>query len=163
MAELTEIGRLEIQQDPPFQDREWRIQKVGWVLMALLLISALAGLTGRGPLADAEQSNGGAVLQYDRITRHFSKTQIRLRLQQPVTGPLEVWMTRAYLDGLTVDDITPEPDSMSASADRVWFSFSARGPLLITFQVEPDAMLMRHAEIGLSTGARFRLRQFVLP
>ena len=42
---------LQIEEDLPLQERTWRFQRVGWAIMGLLLLSALAGLFANGPLS----------------------------------------------------------------------------------------------------------------
>ena len=51
MTDLVRVGDLQIHQDLCQERREWKIQRVGWLLMALMLVAALAGLLGPGPLS----------------------------------------------------------------------------------------------------------------
>jgi hypothetical protein len=48
-AEVQRHGDLEIQEDLPFQRREWLVERVAWGVMALLIVAALLGLFGTGP------------------------------------------------------------------------------------------------------------------
>ena len=48
MSKAERAGDLEIVEDLSFQRREWRVQRGGWVVMAVLILLALLGLTGRG-------------------------------------------------------------------------------------------------------------------
>jgi hypothetical protein len=45
------IGDLEINQDLGAQQKTWTIQRIGWGGMALIVLAALGGAFGSGPLA----------------------------------------------------------------------------------------------------------------
>jgi hypothetical protein len=68
MPGVTRIGDLEIQQDLNYQRREWRIQRLGWVVMRLVILAALLGLLGNGPLSKASvtATDGSLRLDYHR-------------------------------------------------------------------------------------------------
>ena len=53
---------LQIEQDMGFQRTEWVVQRAGWVGMALLILAALVGLLGRGPLSAAVARAGDGAL-----------------------------------------------------------------------------------------------------
>ena len=53
---MADNERLKLEEKPVFQRLEWRIQRVGWVLWAAIVIAACAGLMGRGPLSATEAS-----------------------------------------------------------------------------------------------------------
>src|SRR3712207_4138009 len=59
MSETTRVGDLEVAEDLTFQRREWAAQRVGWVLLALVIAAALAGLLGRGPLSTTRRESDG--------------------------------------------------------------------------------------------------------
>jgi hypothetical protein len=43
---LKRIGDVEINQDLDFQRRCWTVQRIGWIVMAVLVLSALLGVFG---------------------------------------------------------------------------------------------------------------------
>ena len=61
--------RLELATDDAFQQIEWRIQRIGWLVWAMLLLAALLGLTGSGWLSGAEvtSDDGAVTVKYDRF------------------------------------------------------------------------------------------------
>ncbi|HET8720461.1 MAG TPA: hypothetical protein VFM24_00430, partial [Nitrospira sp.] len=44
---------IQFDQDLRFQERIWRIERVGWLAMAAILFAAVLGLFGRGLLSQA--------------------------------------------------------------------------------------------------------------
>ncbi|HEV2128712.1 MAG TPA: hypothetical protein VGR22_08850, partial [Thermomicrobiales bacterium] len=70
------IGDLEVDEDIEFQEREWKVQRVGWALMLVVIVLALVGLFGTGPLSavEREADDGTLVLEYQRFVRHGGRT-----------------------------------------------------------------------------------------
>jgi len=69
MSKAERAGDLEIDEDLSFQRREWRVQRGGWVVMAVLILLALLGLTGRGPI---RQPTAGTATIHSGSTMHAS-------------------------------------------------------------------------------------------
>lgn len=74
---VKRIGDLDIAQDLEHQRREWVIERIGWAIMALILLAALAGLLGSGPLSNARIDHPGSHLsaEYNRFERYQSPTK----------------------------------------------------------------------------------------
>ena len=72
MAEPTCVGNLDVHQDLPHERLEWTFEPIGWVVIALVLLAALAGLLGRGPLSRATVGHDGAALrvEYNCLARY---------------------------------------------------------------------------------------------
>jgi hypothetical protein len=163
-------GDIEIDQDLSFQRVDWRVQRVGWALMMLMIIAASVGAFGHGLVASADTRTGDGRLEvkYDRIARHASPGPLSLRL---LPGPLrdtivDIWISREFLAGVRIERIEPEPDQEEAGEDGTRFRFRIADPARpahITFQVEPDAIGGRSGMIGLVNGDSVRFRQYVLP
>ena len=65
-----EAARL-VGEDLAFQQRVWRAQRVGWGVMFAIVLAALSGALGAGPLAEGEARSGDGALsvRWDRIAR----------------------------------------------------------------------------------------------
>jgi hypothetical protein len=46
VAELKRVSDLEVNEELEFQRRDWMAQRVGWTVMALVVVVALLGLLG---------------------------------------------------------------------------------------------------------------------
>ncbi len=170
MSELQRVGRLEVGQDLDFQRREWLVERVGWAAMALLILAGLLGLLGGGPLARATAGDrGGPVwLEYDRFERYRSPATLRLHLsaRQWPEGRARVRLSREYLEGVQVERVVPEPESIEAGPD--WFTYVLRvtdptRPPAVTFDVKPERLWRLEGRIGLADGPELRFGQLVYP
>jgi hypothetical protein len=149
-------------------------QRVGWGLMLLLVLAGLAGLFGRGPLAHGRAGAAGDPirLEYERVTRHQSPSQLRVFVAPAALAgdTARVWVDRRYLAGVDVELIDPEPVESTVEPDRVVYAFLARadrGEAEISFRIRADKYWARPGAVGIAGGAASRQRltfnQIVLP
>src|SRR5215213_620951 len=98
----VDADRLELAQDPAFQKREWRLQRIAWVAWAALVIAGLAGLLGTGPLSKREisSSDGRLTVVYDRFVHYHHSTAIEmtLRPENENDDELRLHLSQALLD-----------------------------------------------------------------
>jgi hypothetical protein len=161
---------LEIDQDLAFQRRSWTVQRVGWVVIGVLLVLALAGLLGSGPLSRQQVELPGLLrLEYERFTRYQTPHTLTVRLQPGATSAAEarVWVDRRYLEGTKVEAITPSPLRVEAAADRLVYIFAMSrpgDPVTIAFTLQSEELGPRSGRVGLGgAGPVAPFRQFVYP
>jgi hypothetical protein len=159
---------FQVNQNLTFQRRDWTAQRIGWVIMLLLVIAALVGGFGHGALGDARVGDpGGLRLDYERLTRHGSSSFLRVQLPT-VAGPSEVqlWLDRRYADRVRVESVVPEPESTELSWDRLTYTFKlgpGRRPPHVTFDITPIALWSTTARLGVIGGDTLTFSQFVYP
>src|SRR4051794_40698086 len=106
MSPVPRVRDLEIEQDLAYQRREWAFERVGWLLLGLLLLAALVGLLGRGPLSNTTAGDPGGPLrvEYQRFLRHRSTSTLRVHLGPNAARGNEahLWLDREYLEGMEV-------------------------------------------------------------
>jgi len=169
MADLPRVGDLELEEDLKFQRGEWIAQRIGWGVMALVVIAALLGLFGGGPLSRATVSDdqGLLVVDYNRFLRHHKADTLRLKLT-PDHGANEVHLrvSADYLDALEIQQITPEPVRMTL--EEGWqvlvFRVSQPGsPVAVTVHFEPDDFGSLTAQMRLNDQSPIVFEQFIYP
>jgi hypothetical protein len=165
------VGRtsLQVEQHDAFQRQEWRAQRVGWLMMALLVLAALTGLLGGpGPLSwtTATGADGALQVEYQRLGHFEADEVVTVTVASAaVTGDsVDVELAGGWLQAVDVRGITPEPREQLATPYG----------LRLTFATEPGAelsvqMTYRPAAIGnLYGGVRLEgetvgFGQFVYP
>lgn len=75
--EKSDIADL-ISEQPSFQVREWWIDRVGWVVMGLIVVAGLVGVWGGGLVGGARVSadDGGMSVSYDRFVRNLGESTL---------------------------------------------------------------------------------------
>jgi hypothetical protein len=159
---------LQVEQHDAFQRREWTAQRVGWVAMALLLIAALVGLLGPGPLsATTVASEDGLVeVEYQRFAHLEADDLITISLAPAtVTGDsVELQLAEDWVRSVDISGITPTPAEQVATDYGVRLSMSTEPGAELTIQIT-----FRASRIGpIDAGVRFedrtvRFDQLVYP
>ena len=154
-------GPRELDRHLPFQRREWRAQQIGWVVLGLFLTAALAGLFGSGPLSSARatDSRGGLAVDYQRFVRAGAGQRLRFEIDAPDAGPVELRLSRSYLDAVRVEDVRPPPASTTTTPEWTTFVF-APGTRVVTLDGEARGPGRLMLSAATAAGASLALWQF---
>lgn len=129
---------------PRFQKSEWRASRVGWLVMSAVVVAAMLGVWGEGPLSEARASSGNGALsvQYERFVRDLGETDLRVRVAPGHTeqGAVRVGIDQDYLAANQVQAVTPEPASSALRGGRLVYEFPAtdRAGLLLRLDLRPS-------------------------
>lgn len=152
----------------PFNERMWKIERVTWGVMAALILLALLGLLGPGPLSDrvAGDRSGPIWVEYERFTRFEAPTELIVHLRpQPDQRQVRVWLARGYCDRIEIESVTPEPTASGITPEGIYYSFditSDHAAAVATFQIRPRVTGSLRGEIG-ADGTKLSLDQFAYP
>jgi hypothetical protein len=157
MPGTKRIGDLEVNQDLAYQRREWLFERIGWIIMAQLILAGLLGLFGSGWLSSTEATSpsGVAHLHYDRFAHHDEPTQLILTIARAADADkrCRVWISREYLQQVRVEAITPLPQRQESGTERQWFEFDIPGERAeIVFWLAPVVRGNLSGRLGVATG-----------
>jgi hypothetical protein len=157
---------LHLNEDLPFQRRQWVFERVGWAFIALVLLGGLAGAFGEGPLSRKQAGEGNLKVEYERFVRHGKSTDIEMTVTPGQSGEAPVSIAREFLSAVQVEHITPEPERVEAGADAITYVFAAPPPatsIEVTFNLRPDELGSREATVRAGEGEPVILKQFTYP
>ena len=168
MGEPHRVGLIEVDQDLGHARSLWRVQRAGGVIMLLIVLGAILGLFGHGPLANGQVRTDGLTVDYDRFARHGATSSLRAEAAPRLLrgDTLKLWLTRKYLDGLEIESVIPEPERVETRGDLVLFTFMTAdrsAPTRITFNMRPDEYWSERARAGIDGGGSVSFRQFIYP
>jgi hypothetical protein len=170
MTTKQRVKDLEIHQDLDFQQRDWRLQRIGWLALGLVIIAMLLGLGGTGVLAQAKvgQQDDPLEVEYKRFSRSQSPVSLRLWVQATPDEQQTVkfWIDRRYLSQFQIEQVTPQPDSEELTPERLVYSFKvveAGQPVEVTFHLKPTDFGLVQGEVGLPGQPGLRFSQFIYP
>lgn len=168
---MTRKGdQFEVDQDLAFQRRDWIFERVGWAALALVVVAGASGLLGRGPVSEriVETPDRLARIELGRFERHGAPARLivtaRRRTAQDTS--VQIWIDGRYLDGITVEAVSPEPMSQASDASRTVFELAlphGADSTRVVFQFTPDALWARVAQLGVVGGQAASLGQFIFP
>lgn len=169
--QTEETSGLEIEEDPLFQRRSWQVERTAWLTMAALIVAALSGLFGDGPLSRAEtpesmDATGKLRVRYERFARLNAPLRVQMRVLAPRAGELRVWVSRAYLDHMQVESISPPPERVAVSADQLIYFFRVTdtdAPLDIDFHLTAEQVGQLRGQAGTESSAPVSFQSFIFP
>ena len=170
MPQSKRVGSLEIGQDLDFQRKEWRVQRIGWGVMALIALAALVGLTGNGVLARATAGDPADPLrlEYARFDRMESPSTLEVQIAgDAVDGEqIELWVDRDYIQGVLIEKIVPEPQEVRVAADGLHYVFAVDEPgqpVTVSFDLRHTEFGAKSGQIALADGPALDFGQLVYP
>lgn len=162
MSKLARVGDLEISQDLAYERASLRLRRVAAVVWGLVLVAALLGLFGTGPLSDASTSDGPLQAEYERFTRFGTTAELSIR-PGGGEGNTNIAISRAYLHDMVIDDIQPQPQGATVLPDRIVYTFDVRPPAEVKFFSTFREAGAQKATIWGPDGRRLSYTQFVYP
>ncbi|HEY8610465.1 MAG TPA: hypothetical protein VIL69_04140 [Roseomonas sp.] len=163
---LEEASRL-VGEDIGFQRRVWRAQRIGWAVLAVLVLLGLLGAFGGGPLAraSARSEDGGINVEWERIERIGRDSVLRIRTTTPRSGPLVLRLEDGLAENVEIASADPQPAGESRGPGRVWLRFEPPpegGAAEIVLKLRSSRPGIVNGRLVLD-GSALPLRLFVLP
>lgn len=174
MAHIGRAGELDVGMSERFEERWWKVERIGWGVMLLFVLAGLSGVFGRGPLsrATAEAPDGSMRVEYERFARNHTPGMLAVTLRGAALVPprATVWLSRELTDALPVSRVVPQPVSTTPRADGTLYTFdvpAATDSATVHFAVEPATPWRKRGQVragdGATAGAAVTLPVFVYP
>jgi len=156
---------LEIEQDHKFQKTSWKLQKAGTIFIILVILTALTGLIGSGPLSFRKINHENISIEYPAITRFSHPEQIKIRIYNPEGDTIKLLISRSYLSEVNIDGIIPEPVEESVYMDYIQFSFLLDNNYNndILFDLQFRTSLNLKGEWGIKDKDLITINHFIFP
>jgi hypothetical protein len=160
----------ELEQDLHFQHRTWTIQRLGWGVIALILLGACLGLFGHGPFSEttARDPTVPLSLDYERFGRYQSEMTLRLHVHGGAVsqGAVRIWFSGDYLSKVHIEHIMPTPETAEISPTGMTYVFRQTRPELpadIIVDLQAQTIGVISGQIGLDESHTLRFRQWIYP
>jgi hypothetical protein len=157
-------------EDWGFQVREWRLERIGWAVMVVIIVAALSGVFGGGGLVactTVADAAGLTEVRYARFARYASPTTLHINLTASASRrPIRVRVSDRYLSEMNVRAITPAPTSTAIADQQHVFVFersAAPASATIRFELEPTAIGRHLGWIAVDEAAPLSFTQFIYP
>jgi len=150
--------------------REWWAERISWLAIAAILLTALIGLLGPGPLTsrERESSDGRLKVEYYAVPRYSAPAELRIAFETRGSAAefVELAISQSILDEIKLESITPAPVESKLGQQRVIHRFRTAdigdsGHVVYRFEHESFGPLS--GEITLLPDSEIQLSQFVVP
>ncbi|MGS7251020.1 hypothetical protein HG549_11315 [Pseudomonas sp. SK] len=100
-----------VEEDMRMQQRVWRFERVGWYMLVVIVLLALAGLFGNGPLSDAQvaSDDGRVRVDYQRLSRSGTTDNLRITVRGTPGEPVQVVLGGSLLREASIETMQPQP------------------------------------------------------
>jgi hypothetical protein len=161
---------LSLDEDLPFQRKQWQLERIAWLAMGGLVVYSLAGgLGGGGPLSTAEavSKDGTVRVQYEKFARQLTANSVEITASPTPAGrDVEIHLSGGFMGSMTVRSIVPEPIASRAAENGYLFAFGRLPGVVeakIELQVEPQKIGTVEGWLAVNNGERLAIKQFVFP
>ena len=159
----------EFNQDLSFQQRSWRVQRIGWVLIGIIILLALLGLFGHGLWSQttARDPSLPISLTYPRFERYQSSSTLRVRIDKRLmTQTIAIWFSKDYVSRIEIQEIVPKPEQAETSSTGMIYTFRTAAPengaeILVHLQMQAIGLVA--GRIGLDDSHALSFWQWVYP
>jgi hypothetical protein len=157
-------------EDMKLQSRVWRVERTGWIVMALLVLAGLFGVFAHGPLSNtmAVSGDGNLRVDYERFSHKTARTQFVISLpgdSQETHQDTRILLSRAFQRFYDIEVLYPRPTNSSAGAAGLELAFarSAAGDLAVQIAARPKRFGIASLSVEADGQSRVSFTQFIYP
>lgn len=129
---------LEIHEDLDMQERGWKTQRIGWVVILALVVLAALGLFGDGWASKRTVTQSGTTVEYERFYRQEAIMELKVDLAQAPAGQSVIAFPNRYLEKFNIESIVPEPRENRVEGSQVAYLFEGTPPMKVVFRLTPQ-------------------------
>lgn len=155
---------LQIEERRDFQRRFWTAERAAWIVFGVIILLAIAGLTGSGGFLD----HGSNKLQtgeidYPRISRWQTADDFTIVFDRQGETHI-LTLGQGFLDRFSIQNVSPTPfrSAMTQDGMRMQFDALGGGPHDVRLDVTPTRPGIARYRIDLD-GTTAELSTIVLP
>ena len=155
-------------EDLDFQRKWWRFENAIWVLFTLIILLDLAGLFGRGPIAQAHRAatDGTINVKYERIERSDSPSILTVQFAASAIhdGKVKLYVSDTLVKALGTQRVIPSPLESVVGDGGVTYTFLAtKPPAFADLALQPAGPGLFEFTIAVEGAQPVHAKIFVVP
>jgi hypothetical protein len=165
----SENSILDLEHDRRFRHFDWAIQYVGWIIILGIIVCAITGVLGGGPLGHVTRGSADTFrIHYDRIMRQNAPAILKVHIGAALLSDSTVLVSvsQPLATTLNPQSFDPTPASVMVSGTTVTYRFHVSAhtdSASITIHCDPGALGTQHGAISVANMPALPVRIFVLP
>ncbi len=159
---------LEVGYDESFEARFRLVERLGWLLLFVVVGAALLGLLGHGPFSHARtEVVGGLSADYEPVARYDAPTQVTLHIASRSPGDsVQIRLTSKMIEPMGLTMIQPQPVMMQTAGGDVLLTIAGDRMTpdnLVRLQLKPAVVGLVSLAAAIAGEPTLRWTQLVLP
>lgn len=147
---------------------EYQLRRVGFILLLLIVVAALAGLFSRGYLSEATRTNDdrSLTLHYEKFNRLLSDMDMKISSVIPAGKRNRIVLGGDFMEGFRIDTLQPQPDKMYSLNGEVVLEYppSAAGvEQTLWLSLTPMKFGAIKSTLAIDNGSPIVFQQFIYP
>ena len=152
---------IEIDEQIKLHEKGWVIQRVGWVLILLVMVAGLLGLFGEGVLSKQTAAAGNIKAEYERFMRY--EAEMKVLLEAPNEHIATISLPQEYLKSFRNVRFEPEPLSNNSTANEIIYHFQPASNHIVTLYLTPKGRGSLDGTMKVNGSNAIPLHHFIYP
>lgn len=152
---------LEINERLSLHEKGWVVQRVGWVIISLVVVAGALGLFGEGPLSKKTLSSGNIKAEYERFFRY--EAEMKIRLQSGDEHIAHIALPQQYVQNFRIVRFEPQPENNQTVADNIVFRFLPEQNRIVSIYLVPKSTGAVSGVMQVNGRHQYPLHHFIYP
>lgn len=152
--------KMPVNEEIELHKKGWVIQRIGWVLLALFLVAAVAGVFGDGPISKSEIHSGNVKIEYQKFGRYEHDTELKFSSSQESIR--DIGLSAIYAGNMKITGIIPSPDSQVTRSGMIFYHFNGEQVGNVVFFLDPGEFGNQQATVMINN-RRLSIHQTIYP
>jgi hypothetical protein len=151
---------IEVDEEIGHTQLSWRLQKVAWVSLFIIIALVVIGLFGDGHLSLQSVTSQHFNVQYDEYYRYQTEKSVRITSKTQTIKTVTI--AQSLMNSFKVTQITPVPTRSYIVGDSRVFEFYADRNFAVAFYLTPMEPGMVEGKLKVNN-VIFNLKHFIYP
>lgn len=157
-----------VQENMSWQRLEWRIQRIGAVLLMIIVLAGACGLFSKGFLSNRTltSDDGRLQVEYQRFGLFDSDMSMVIRELRTGNGPLVITLSSEAMDNFQIQTLQPQPLRAVSTHHQMTISWprdSVENGASVWIGLQPQKPGYYPITISTSEGSRVQFSQWIYP
>jgi hypothetical protein len=153
-------------EDLDFQRSWWKFETAVWWCFTLIVVLAVLGAFGKGPLAKATAANSAMTVKYDRIERAGTPSILHIDFDPSAIqkGIVTLYISQSVTGDLGAQRVIPSPQTSTIGQGGITYVFPAsNSPATVEFALQPHSPGIFHFTVQVPQAPPIEERVIVVP
>lgn len=157
-----------VQENMRWQRIEWRIQYVGYLVLAVIVILGACGLFSKGVLSSRQQlsDDGNLRVEYERFGRSDSDMNMTLRVKHLPGERFTLTIGGEEMDNFQIQSLQPQPLTARSENNRLILTYAIsnqQAGATVWLDMQPQTFGRYPVTVTLNNDTRVQFTQWVYP